>query len=82
MKLTLGDLETLEEQVCRPFSEIIENPTAKALVVLAWIVHRKEDAAFTIDDARDLGIDEMTKLGEELASLIPDTPNPTGAASS
>lgn len=57
-KITLGDMETLEE-ACGPhvWEEFRTNKmTAKTLVALVWIMKRQDDPGFTMDDARKLPI--------------------------
>lgn len=54
--LTLGDLEAVEEVVGGDVLRQISggSPSPKALVALVWVVKRKADPAYTLDDARSV----------------------------
>lgn len=57
----LGDLEWLEEYLGRPLSDGAALNTMKAAVGLVYLVKRREDDSFTIEDARKV---KMSALGE------------------
>lgn len=87
-ELTLGDLELLESEAGLSFTEIVAQlhgedvmPPIKVLLALAFVVRHREDPDFTKDDARAVPLSEMLEISAEFAALIPDTPDPTGAAS-
>lgn len=70
--LTLGEIEDIEKAAGQPFAKMMEGGfTASALVAVVYVVMRRDDPSFTIDDARRL------KLG----SLDLQAPDPTDAAS-
>lgn len=56
--MTLGELETIEE-VAGPEAAkamMTGQMSAKALLAVAYVVRRRDDPAFTIEDARSLKI--------------------------
>lgn len=64
-KLTLGDIEDIEDYAGLPISDIadVSKPgTAKLRTALVWIVKRKEIEGFTIADARNLPTAEMNAI--------------------
>ena len=72
--LTVGEIEDLEEITEGPldvsFSE--GSKKGKALKALAWVLKRREDESFTLEDARKMRVQlEETKPEEE-------SPDPKG----
>lgn len=69
-KLTVGDLEDIEEICGRPLSEIdFENPDSKLMKAIVYITGRRDNPDFTIEDARQV----------PLSALEVDVANPTGS---
>jgi hypothetical protein len=63
--LTLGDIEDIENYAGLPVSFIADTTkpgAAKLRTALVWIVKRKADPTFTIDDARNLPSSEMNAI--------------------
>ena len=73
-KVTVGDIVDIEETVGMPWDDIVDMDTPPTKVVLAmlWVVRRRQDPSFTLDDARQLPLSEVQSL-----SVGSD---PTGAA--
>ena len=74
-KLTLGDIEDLEEYTGKTFEEIQDLiPTSKSkksasvparvMVGLTWVIGRQKDPEFTVERARGL---TLLELGDEPA---------------
>jgi hypothetical protein len=65
--LTLGDIEDIENYAGLSFSEIGEDKpgVAKLRTALVWVLKRKENPTFTIDDARMLTPDELERIFED-----------------
>lgn len=59
--LSLGEVESIEEILGQPFSQVFVNGgvSAKAAVALVYVVKRRDDPAFTLDDARSLKIGSL-----------------------
>jgi hypothetical protein len=62
--ITLGDIEDVENYAGLPFGDIGENKpgVAKLRTALVWVLKRKENPAFTIEDARALSPNELEQL--------------------
>jgi len=65
--LTLGDIEDIENYAGLSFSDIGEDKpgVSKLRTALVWVLKRKTDASFTIEDARKITPDELSKIFEE-----------------
>jgi len=65
--LTLGDIEDIENYAGLSFSDIGEDKpgVSKLRTALVWVLKRKTDANFTIEDARKITPDELSKIFEE-----------------
>jgi hypothetical protein len=65
--LTLGDIEDIENYAGLSFSEIGEDKpgVSKLRTALVWVLKRKENPSFTIDDARQLTPDELERIFED-----------------
>ena len=65
--ITLGEIEDIEEYAGLPISSIASNEPGviKLRVALAWILKRRIDPNFTIDDARKLSTKQLGELLEE-----------------
>lgn len=79
-ELTIGDLADFEKIAGVTFTTATRTDkdgnsdlSAVALLALVYIVKRKDDPNFTLDDARDVKLTEL-QIGE-------DKPDPTDAAS-
>jgi hypothetical protein len=57
-RITLGDMESLEEHVGPHVWEELRGgkPSAKTLVALVWIMRRRDDPTFTLEDARQVPV--------------------------
>jgi hypothetical protein len=62
--ITLGDIEEIETYAGLPFGDIGENKpgVSKLRTALVWVLKRKENPAFTIEDARALSPNELEQL--------------------
>lgn len=62
--LSLGEVEAIEDILGKPFSQVFADGgvSAKAAVALVYVVMRRDDATFTLDDARAFKIGSL-KLG-------------------
>lgn len=65
--LTLGDIEDIENYAGLSFSDIGEDKpgVSKLRTALVWVLKRKTDPSFTIDDARNITPDELTAIFED-----------------
>lgn len=74
--LTLGEIEDVEEYAGKPAAELFGDGgmTAKAMTAFVWIVKRRDDPTFTVEQARAMPMGQVN-----IASAEPD---PTDAASS
>jgi len=64
-QLNLGDIEDIEDTVGMPISQVFESFgdgtwTARMFASLAWVTERKNTPEFTLDDARQLKLDDIT----------------------
>lgn len=60
--ITLGEIEEIEDYAGMPIQMIGDMDkvgTHKLRIALAWIVKRREDPAFTIEDAKKLKSSEL-----------------------
>lgn len=77
--LTLGELETFEEVCGKPFAEALPAsgaakdwvPGIKEIVALTYIIKRREDPEFTLDDARNTRIGELELFGGDVRPTPP-----------
>ena len=61
-KLKLGELEEFEEMTGQTIDEAFysgQATRAKSLVALVYLFGRKQDPSFTLDDARELDMEEL-----------------------
>lgn len=76
--LEIGEIEELAEIVgikdMRQFAQMAENMPPKMLGAVAYLVKRRVDPTFTIEDARKLRLSELQALFEGLS------PNADGGA--
>lgn len=82
-KLTMGDIEDIEEYAGKPIGEILASDaignvkvSGRSLTAIVWVLKRKENPAFTIDDARN------TELGSFDLSTTPVDPTDAAGSSS
>jgi hypothetical protein len=76
----LGDLEWLEEHVGRPLMEENAMFSMKAMVGFVYLIKRRENPQFTLDEARQI---KLSVLGEdEAGEEKPARKRPTKAAAS
>lgn len=63
--ITMGEVEEIEAYAGLPISKIAEPDLAgasKLRTALVWVVKRRENAAFTIQDAKNLPVSEMNAI--------------------
>jgi hypothetical protein len=65
--LTLGDIEDIENYAGMSFARIGDDApgVSKLRTALVWVLKRKENKDFTIEDARQLTPDELEKIFED-----------------
>ena len=66
-KLTVGDIAEIEEISKLPFSALgdTQTPKGKLMQAVAFVLKRKDNPAFTFEDAGKLSMDEINHLLEE-----------------
>lgn len=65
--ITLGEIEEIEDYAGMPIQHIGDMEkvgTSKLRLALAWIVKRRENPAFTIEDAKKLTAKELFAIME------------------
>jgi hypothetical protein len=64
--ITLGEIEEIEAYAGLPITQIadMDTTTAKLRTAFVWIVKRRDNPAFTIEDAKKLPASEMSKIFE------------------
>lgn len=63
--ITMGEVEEIEAYAGLPISKIAETDLAgasKLRTALVWVVKRRENADFTIQDAKNLPVSEMNAI--------------------
>ncbi|HKE67385.1 MAG TPA: hypothetical protein VKB59_22490 [Micromonosporaceae bacterium] len=77
--LTLGELDEIDEVLDRPLAELMGGKGQfRAMAAAAWIVKRRTDPAFTLEDARALRMGDMELVsGEALAAELGGGPQPS-----
>ena len=73
--LTLGEAESLEDIIGRDHMRTLErgDPSIKALVALVYVMKRRDNPDFTLDDARRLKV-------TAIRATAVDDPKETGAS--
>lgn len=71
-ELTLGEVEEFEELAGVPFSSIDKGMPARAMTVLVFLVLRRTNPGYTLDDARQEKVSAIARGMEA-------TPDPTPA---
>lgn len=63
-KLTLGEIATIEQLSGKPFAELAdeEAPKGAILAALAYVIKKREDKSYTIDQARSLTMEDINDL--------------------
>ena len=66
-KLTVGDIAEIEQISDLPFSALgdANTPKGKLMQAVAYVLKRKDNPAFTFEDAGQLSMDEINTLLEE-----------------
>ncbi len=74
-ELTIGDVEDIEEICGRPFDELdFDKPSAKLVKAVVYILNRRTNPGFTLDDAREV------KLSEVKVKRTEDRPTEAGGS--
>ena len=66
--LTLGEIETIEDETGLLIEELMQSapgksrPSTKVLRCLVWAVRHRQDPSFTMEQARELNIEQMNTL--------------------
>lgn len=69
-QLTLGEVEDFEQAAGQSIGTILGGQlNGKALVALVWVMKRRDNAAYTLEDARKV------RLGQFSRTSAPDPPN-------
>jgi len=63
-KVTVGDIVDIEETVGMAWDDIVDmdSPPTKVLLAMLWIVKRRDDPNFTLEDARNTPLAEVQAL--------------------
>lgn len=75
--LTLGELEELEEHVGLPM-DMLSWGSAKVISFVVWLVRRRADPGYSLDDAKNIKIDAVNSDTDAVAEV---GEGPTEAAS-
>jgi hypothetical protein len=70
----LGDLEWLEDYIGRPLTDGSALNSMKAAVGFVYLVKRREDPAFTIDQARGVKMSSINEPDDKPAAKRPPKP--------
>jgi hypothetical protein len=70
----LGDLEWLEEYLGKPLSDTSTLSSIKAAVGLVFLVKRRDDPSFTIEQARGVKMAALSEPTEPAAKKRPPKP--------
>ena len=70
----LGDLEWLEDYLGKPLTNLENLNSVKAGVGLVYLIRRRENPAFTLDDARKMKMTALFSSEEEPAAKRPPKP--------
>jgi len=80
-KISVGDMEDIEDVAGVPFQDCFDedgNPiNAKVIKAVIWILRRKGDPSFTLEQARNVEMQWFRKV-----RWVGEEPNPTDAATS
>ena len=62
--LTLGDVEDVETYAGQPLASLADASSNKGrlMTALAWVIQRKENPKFSLEDAKKMPMGEITKL--------------------
>lgn len=63
-KLTLGEIATIEQLSGKAFAELAdeEAPKGAILAALAYVIKKRDDKSYTIDDAKKLTMEDINEL--------------------
>jgi hypothetical protein len=75
--LSLGEIEDFEEAMGAPMGDV-DLSAAKAIIYLAYLVKRREDPTYTLDDARTIRLVDIIKPDDEGDAPL-DVTDGTGA---
>ena len=65
-QLTIGDIEDIEEICGKSFEELdFERPSARLLKAIVYVNGRKTNPSFTLEDAREVRLSEVTLKEQE-----------------
>jgi len=65
-QLTIGDVEDIEEICGKSFEELnFDKPSARLLKAIVYVNGRKTNPNFTLEDARQVHLNEVTVKGQE-----------------
>lgn len=70
-EFALGDLEWLEDYIGSPLADPAALNSMKAMVGFVYLVKRREDPAFTIDQARNVKMSSITEPEPEAKKRPP-----------
>jgi DNA polymerase II large subunit len=73
---SLGDLEWLEEYVGKPLDDLANLSSMKALVGFVFLVKRRTDSTYTVEQAREVKLATVQAEDDEPE----ETPRPTKRA--
>jgi len=65
--ITLGEIEEIEDYAALPISKIGDDAPGviKLRIALAWIIKRRTNPTFTVDDAKKMTATELTSFFSE-----------------
>jgi hypothetical protein len=75
----LGELEWIEDQMERPISEV-NIGSVKAMVRFVYVIRRREDPDFTLEDAKAIKLRTLAPAEPEPDNQDDESERPTAAA--
>lgn len=63
-KITVGDIVDIEETCGMPWDDIVDmdTPPTKVLLAMLWVVKRRDNPDFTLDDARNTPLADIQSM--------------------
>lgn len=71
-ELSLGELDEIEDITGHPVDTTQENPPAKFLIAMIYVVAKRTNPDITLDDVRDIKFADLAKI--KIKAATPDRP--------